>query len=528
VGLAVIGVVASTVVATAGGATLSGARAAAANSTVTIRLPGDWGTLDWQTEALLPAFPIVNAGYDTLLSYAPNTSHAAPKLVPYLATKWKVSPTKLVFTIRKGAKCSDGTAVTPSVVAGSLQRWVNKSPQLITQWGPGSYTITPNDNAGTVTVVSSLPNNALVFGVGTTFIVCPNGVNNPSSLADGIAGSGPYVLGSAVHNVQASMTLNPKWTWGPNGSTAKLLPKTLKFIPINNETTAANELLTGSLNYATVAGPDVSRLLASKKFNVYTAHQYLTYDLEFDLRTNHQTADFWLRDALASVVNTSDYNKAEFQGRGITSPSFVTRDTRCFDPKTAAYAKMNTIAQAKQILTSHGYKYSGSQLISPQGKPVTISFLKLSIMASGIDYIASVWQQLGIQVTINTQTYAQWVGAALAGNWDAWVNTEYASFADPSTGSGFISGPGYPNGFNSNGMNDNGQVENMAAKARGASTPKLSCKYWGQFQETMVKDHYVLPLAAPYTYTFISKGITAQSWGPSAGGPDVRSLRVGK
>jgi ABC-type oligopeptide transport system substrate-binding subunit len=148
-------------------------------------------------------------------------------------------------------------------------------------------------------------------------------------------------------------------------------------------------------------------------------------------------------------------------------------------------------------------------------------------MASGIDYMASVWQQLGINVTINTQTYTPWVTDALEGNWDAWVNTLYSSYADPSTGSGYISGPGYPAGFNSNGISDNNVVENLASEARSATSPKASCGYWDQYQIDMLKNRYVVPLAAPYTYTFLAKGFSAAEWGPSPIGPALLSLRVG-
>jgi peptide/nickel transport system substrate-binding protein len=528
------------VAAVAAGATLSAAhgldrsaRSAAAGATVKIRINGDWGNWDFQTLTEQPNLPPVSAGYDTLLAYAPNSgSGAAPKLVPYLASSWKTKPTSVTFVIRKGPRCADGSPITAGLVAQSLQRFVKVSNALGTSWGPGSYTITANNGARTVTVSSSLPNNLLIYGVGTQQVVCPQGINNPTSLQTNMYGSGPYQLTSAVHGSSVTMKLNTQWTWGPNGTTAKTagMPGTIVFVPVTNETTAANLLLTGGLDMAEVSGPDVSRLLASNKFNVLKTHQYLTYDLEFNLRTNHQTADFWLRHALSLLVNTSDYNKAEFDGRGITSTSFVTSDTQCFDPATRKYAKTGSVAQAKAILMAHGYKYSGSQLMSPQGQPVKISFLKLSTMASGIDYIASVWQQLGIPVSIKTDTYTQWVTDGLAGNWDAWVNTEFASYANPGTGSGFISGPGYPKGYNSNGMQDNNVVENMAAQARAAKSVKAGCHYWDEFQETMLKDRYITPLSAPYVYAFVRKGISAQIWGPGtpALGPDIRSLRVAK
>ena len=54
--------------------------------------------------------------YDRLLYLSPGG-----KLEPYLATSWKTTPDGAVLRIRKGVTCSDGTPMTPSVIADSLR-----------------------------------------------------------------------------------------------------------------------------------------------------------------------------------------------------------------------------------------------------------------------------------------------------------------------------------------------------------------------------------------------------------------------
>ena len=67
----------------------------------------------------------------------------------------------------------------------------------------------------------------------------------------------------AVHGDHVTMKLRPDFKWGPNGITAKTLgiPDTIIYKIVTNETTAANLLITGGLDLATLNGPEIDRAL---------------------------------------------------------------------------------------------------------------------------------------------------------------------------------------------------------------------------------------------------------------------------
>lgn len=82
------------------------------------------------------------------------------QIVPYLASSWNVTANSVTFKIRNNATCSDGTPVTAAVVYNSFARMI--SPQTASRWavtifGPGPYTISKDDAAGTFTFGTPKP-----------------------------------------------------------------------------------------------------------------------------------------------------------------------------------------------------------------------------------------------------------------------------------------------------------------------------------------------------------------------------------
>ena len=72
--------------------------------------------------------------YDPLIAWEANISTRPGKLVPGLATAWKVDPKdskKWLFTIRKGVKFHDGSDLKASTIVWNLDKVLaDKSPQF--------------------------------------------------------------------------------------------------------------------------------------------------------------------------------------------------------------------------------------------------------------------------------------------------------------------------------------------------------------------------------------------------------------
>src|SRR3954466_15820737 len=72
--------------------------AGSAGGTITARHVGDWINFDFQR--LNPSFSVFGAGpCDRLVALGPGA-----KVVPFLASAWTVTPSKITYTIRKDAK----------------------------------------------------------------------------------------------------------------------------------------------------------------------------------------------------------------------------------------------------------------------------------------------------------------------------------------------------------------------------------------------------------------------------------------
>src|SRR5262249_42565187 len=125
-----------------------------------------------------------------------------------------------------------------------------------------------NSRAGTVTIRLNKPFGELLLGLAMPWasIVCPAGLRHPDSLKTKPSGSGPYVLTSLKRGSQYVFKARPNYNWGPGGWTTKKAgtPQTIIIKIVANESTAANLLLTGSLNAMSLTGPDYARLAATK------------------------------------------------------------------------------------------------------------------------------------------------------------------------------------------------------------------------------------------------------------------------
>ena len=92
---------------------------------------------------------------------------------------------------------------------------------------------------------------------------------------------------------------------GPNGVTAKDLPENVVFKVVTNETTAANLLLSGSLDLARAAGQDVPRLLEDKSLLNKTTTSFYKYPLIFNQAPTETTSDPKVREALVSAIDVN-------------------------------------------------------------------------------------------------------------------------------------------------------------------------------------------------------------------------------
>jgi peptide/nickel transport system substrate-binding protein len=334
------------------------------------------------------------------------------KVVGGLASKWEVSPTAGIFTIRKDATCSDGTPITPSVVTASLTAFSDKKTgsQLATMvFGPKGASFTADDAAGTVRIDLNQAWSDMIIGLTHSLagVVCPAGLADPQALAKGTvpgAYSGPYVLKGAEHGVKYSLELREGYTAWPQFTSplAGKAPKKVELSVVGNDSTIANQLLTNGLDVAALGGRDAERLNNNNDFEVQKAPTANFFVL-FNERTSSPFNDETARKAVASTLDAKAFNQAVSGGGADVLASVVSPGVQC------AVTDRSKVIQpdpaAAKALAGVKIRVASSNLMGPNG-------------AAG-SYVADKLRAAGADVTLQNTDNGTWA-TTLTTKPDAW------------------------------------------------------------------------------------------------------------
>ncbi|WP_067895526.1 ABC transporter substrate-binding protein [Actinomadura chibensis] len=428
------------------------------------------------------------------------------KVVPYLATSWKQTPDSVTFTLRSGATCSDGQALTPGVVADSLKRLGDpktKAPYARLVFGSAGYTVTSDDKANQVTVRTAKPYSDLLEGLAQPMasIVCPAGLKKPDALGATPAGSGPYTLTKSVRGSQYTLTARSGYGWGPQTGKAHYYPRQVTFRVVSNQSTAANLLTTGQLGIGAISGADIQRLQSNRSVTRTSQLTNGSYFLVFNQAAGRPGADPAVRRALALAVSASSFNKAAMYGTSAEARSVFSPMMPCYKAVMPGPMAADVNA-ARRALTAAGWS-GGSGILSKAGKPLRLKLVGTAEIGPGFEYVQAQLRSAGADVTLrdgDTKTLAETLFGT--GDWDATVYPFTPPAPTPSALSLFVTGPAAPNGTNFAAMKDP-SYDAAAAKALSALGTER-CEAWGEAQKALHDNANVFPLVHLKTHWFSS------------------------
>lgn len=495
--------------------TTSSSSKGVAGGTVVERLDGDYTGFNLLNAVLnTPGTLAVTMFYDRLVSFDEKGN-----LVAYVAKSWKTTANSVTFNVRTDVKCTDGTVLKPADIASSVKATLaaenlTGSSRL---FGNGPFTVTSDDSAATVTVTSGAPFSNLVAGFADPYasIVCPAGLADPKGMVDKTFGTGPFALVSAVHGDAITGQVRKDWKWGPQAITADTpgFPQTLVLKVINDDTTAANLLITGGLDVADINGPDVQRLISNRSLLHHQSHSFSTYPMIYQQTPGHPLADKALREALAYAVDSKAWNQAAYNGYGTISTSWLTPDGQCFDPATKDLVPSYDLAKAKSVLQAAGYTVrADGKLHDKSGSVVALKLMGFPNVAAGPEYVLSQLQKLGIDATLQNLDFATFGQKIRGGDWDItwlYIPNEYPLL---SANIVFLTGKLVSQGGQNRATIQDPAVDTAVQTAMTAA-PADQCKAWAQVQELVLKGYYLLSLSAPLTNWF-GRGVDFQPHSP--------------
>lgn len=470
--------------------------------TFTYGLDSDPGNLDPQMGAGSGLFLVTQFAYDPLVSVDGTTG----EIKSQLASSWEVEGTTVTLTLNEGITCADGTELTATNVADSLNFVTdeeNQSPFLGT-FIPVGATAAGDDAAGTVTLTLQEPAPFVLNGLGSLPIVCPSGAADRGSLATATAGTGPYELTEAAPGDHYTYTKRDGYTWGPDGATTdeKGLPDTIVMQVVENETTAANLLLSGELNGAQVAGADAERLEKSGLFTTETPA--LVGEQWYNHAEGRATSDPDVRMALTQALDLEELAQVITAGQGGPATVLATNEPiACPGDSVSDSLPANDPEAAGALLDGLGWTAGSDGVRVKDGQPLELTFIYQNDLGAAGDAAAELaveqWKALGVDVTAKAQNETALTGTIFsAGDWDvAWVSLNVSS---PDQLVPFLSGPAAPDGTNFSAITD--ATYDEAVKAAAATNGVEGCEDWLAAESGLIANADIVPFANSEVRTF--------------------------
>jgi peptide/nickel transport system substrate-binding protein len=251
--------------------------------------------------------------YDPLVAWEMDVAERPGKLVPGLATEWKVDAAdkkKWLFTLRRGVKFHDGSDFNADAVIWNFDKVLNdKAPHFDKRQSAQVRTRLPSvasyakvdDYAVEITtkeVDSFFPYQILWFLVSSPAQYEKVG-KDWDKFASQPSGTGPFKLGKLVPRELAELVKNPDY-WDK-----KRLPKADKIVlvPMPEALTRTNALLSGQVDLIETPAPDAVMQLKSAGMKIVDNVTPHVWNYHLSVVAGSPWTDIRLRKALNLAID---------------------------------------------------------------------------------------------------------------------------------------------------------------------------------------------------------------------------------
>lgn len=444
--------------------------------------------------------------YDNLVSTDPETGEPHP----WLAESWEESPTEVVYHLKQGITCEDGSELTPEVVANNFN-WVTDPANESAINGvlvPSDAQATFDNEASTVTISVEAPTSFLLAQTGSLEIMCQAGLDDPTAAATASVGTGLYQLTEAVTGDHYLLTKREGYTWGPEGgnnSDTAGAPQTVEIRVVENVSTAANLLLSGELNAATVTGPDEERVASAtdpgRRVSMIQGQWY------FSQVEGKPTADPNVRMALAKAVDFEALGQVITDGKGYRAERLaMMAPNPCPYDATAGSVPEYDVPAAEKMLDEAGWVKGADGNRAKDGQPLTLSmlFATSDTMSAAMELAQQQYAAIGVTLELDggdtNYKLSKLYDEGNVGSFDiadAAVNYWLVSVLTP-----WNSGPLPPGGRNSANINNAEFNEKVAAAGQLAGTE--SCQAWMEAEQALYRAADTVPFVAQDEITYLN------------------------
>lgn len=458
-------------------------------------------------------YRMAQIGFDTVLRRDDDG------IIAGIADDYEQTENGVVLEIGDTGVCADGTAITPTIVADSLQRLADPetgsaiAPLIF--GGPG-VTVTADDDAGTVEIALDEPYSELIVGltVPAAGIVCPAGLEDPEGLAAGTvegAWSGPYALSKATPGVDYRFALNSDYdNWAQYAEPLKGRPADNLVFSVGSASSIPNQLATGELDVAIVPYQELPRFDEDDTYQ--TEFGILgDYYLIFNESESSPFADEDVRRAAAQVVDQSAFREA-VNPLGDLLQSAGDPQLQCVNTDESLLVPQDEDA-ASQVLSGVNIRLIGPNSVGVNG--------------AGITYIAERLRAAGATVDSQITDTGTWIGTILSpassGDWDATIFASINNVGTLVTGLSRMLGTSVAHGGRNLAYAENPAADAAYADAMAATDDESKCAAYEQAQRAVLDEVAFVPLSTNVTTYVARDGFSVRH---PAGRENLSTLRI--
>lgn len=453
----------------------------------------DPGSLSPLTGVSLVQRALVPFGYDAL-----TYTTAEGEIIPWLAESWESTGTSITYTLKDGITCGDGSPFTAETAAANITYQAN--PDNGTFWFGSNITadMSATADGNTLTITSTTNNPFLLEGTGSVEMICQSGLDDPESLTDATDGTALYALTASSSGSEYTYTKRSDYTWGPDDVTSETtgLPDEITARVIADEATAANLLVSGELNAASVIGPDRQRLESAGLESEGVLNPI--GEMLFNERADRPTADERVRKALTLGLDRDTVGELVTDGNAIDSVSLVNQiPLTCVAGGPEWTLPATDLDAAGDLLDDAGYTLGSDGLRAKGGTPLTIRFLYDAGTPShgaAAEEVQQQWNELGITTDLVANDATGW-STSLYQSYDWDTGFIQIAPSSPVVLSLFFQGATSEDGGYNFMAVDNPEYEALASQAFTASTADDACGIWKQAEAELIERVDIFPIA---------------------------------
>lgn len=338
-------------------------------------------------------------------------------ILPDLATSWEqIDDCTLRFYLRDDVTFHDGSKLTAEDVAFSLKRACVSagSQSFFINFDPEGMVVV---DEYTVDVATKQPFAAALNYLATArgAILCKAAVESMGDEAYGLnpIGSGPFKVETWSVGNEIVLKRNEEY-WGEKPSY-----ETLQFRFITEASNRAIELETGNADIVySIASNDAARLADKEGVEIVSGPAYNFVYICMNM-SDPTLSNEKLREALSTATNVPALVAAAYSESEQVADSYMS-------PNVAYHASMEAkeynVEKAKQLLAEAGY---------PDGLTLTLTVNEDTTFGFIAEIIQGMWQEIGVQVKIETMEQATYLERANAGEVQLSVTSSNAVSGDP-------------------------------------------------------------------------------------------------